>query len=98
MAVCWNCYSLIKTSRSVCPFSASGLGEVYTYLPLTEVNADVLKSVPPKTIENPDYGFSVGRGAWTFQAGAWNTVAELIKLNNPGQNDGIFLFVTSTWF
>lgn len=76
---------------------ANGLGEVYGYLPLTEDNASVLKNVPPKTIENPDYGFSIGRGAWTFQAGAWNTVAELIKLNTPGQNDGVLqLWVNGT--
>lgn len=83
-------YSLIKLSHPVIPISAGGLGEIYAYLPLTEVNAHVLMDVPPKTIENPDYGFSVGRGAWTFQAGAWNTVAERIKLNKPGKNDGIF--------
>lgn len=75
-------------------YSADGAGEVYAYLPMTENNANVLAKVPPKTIENPDYGFSVGRGAWTFPAGAWSVVAERIKLNDPGKNNGIISFIT----
>ncbi|GJJ13470.1 hypothetical protein Clacol_007724 [Clathrus columnatus] len=68
---------------------ANGAGEVYAYLPLSENNAQVLATVPPMSVENPDYGFSIGRGAWTFRPGAWNVVAERIKLNDPGKNNGI---------
>lgn len=65
-----------------------GLGELYAYLPLTDDNAAVLATVPPETIENPDYGFSVGRGAWTFPAGAWTTIAERVKVNDPDSLNG----------
>jgi hypothetical protein len=61
---------------------------------LTSNNAAVLAKVPPQTIENPEYGFSVGRGAWTFHANAWNTIAERIKLNDPGGNNGKYRLVT----
>jgi len=67
---------------------AGGAGEVYAYLPLTSTNSERLGAVPPQSIENPDYGFSVGRGAWTFHRGAWNVIAERIQLNDPGQNNG----------
>jgi len=67
---------------------ANGIGELYSYLPLTSNNADVLAKVPPKTIESNNYGFSVGRGALTFHRGAWNTIAERISLNDPGKSNG----------
>ena len=68
--------------------SSNGIGELYSYLPLTSNNAKVLANVPPKTVENNNYGFSVGRGAWTFHRGAWNTIAERILLNDPGKSNG----------
>lgn len=68
--------------------SANGIGELYSYLPLTSNNADILAKVPPKTIESNNYGFSVGRGALTFHRGAWNTIAERISLNDPGKSNG----------
>ena len=55
---------------------ADGKGELYTYLPLTDANKDAQMQVPG-TILNDDYGFSVGRGAFTFTAGEWITVAEV---------------------
>jgi hypothetical protein len=72
--------------------STNGDGELYAYLPLTDHNAAVLAKVPPETIENSSYGYSVGRGAWTFNRGAWNTIAERILLNDPGKNNG------TNWF
>ena len=45
-------------------------------------------AVPPKSIKHPDYGFSVGRGAWTFTAGRWIAVAERVKMNTVGHADG----------
>jgi Polysaccharide lyase 14 len=73
------------------------MGELYAYLPLTENNAAVLATVPPKTIENPDFGFSVGRGSWTFNAGAWNVIAERVRLNDPGQNNGMHCLLVSCY-
>lgn len=67
----------------------SGDGELYAYLPQDHPNTDyTLLSVPPYSARNSDYGFSIGRGAWTFKAGEWNTMSEHIKLNTPGAEDG----------
>ncbi|KAF8583061.1 polysaccharide lyase family 14 protein [Ramaria rubella] len=56
-------------------FITNGAGELYSYLPLTDDNAAVLAAIPSRTIENSDFWFSVGRGAWT--------------LNDPGKNNGV---------
>ncbi|KIJ43192.1 polysaccharide lyase family 14 protein [Sphaerobolus stellatus SS14] len=82
-----------QTDRAQCfdlrfMWRTDGLGELYAYLPLTDGNAQILASVPPLTIENPDYGFSVGRGAWTFPAGTWTVIAERVKLNDPEDTNG----------
>lgn len=60
-------------------------------MPLTPDNAKRLKSVPPRSIENGDYGFSVGRGAFHLDVavGRWVSVAFRIKLNNIGSTNGI---------
>lgn len=76
-------FSVSMGSRS------EGAGELYTYLPLTSANAAAAKAVTTgKTIENSDYGFSVGRGAFTFPTGEWVTVTERIKLNDVGKKNG----------
>lgn len=66
-----------------------GSGEVYTYMPEFEKNAKELLAVPPKSCGNYQYGFSVGRGAFVFPRGRWVTVAERVKLNDPGEENGI---------
>lgn len=66
---------------------ASGAGELYTYLPLTSSNADAQSKIA-NTIANSDYGYSVGRGSFSFPAGEWVTVAQRVKLNTPGAQDG----------
>jgi len=65
-----------------------GEGELYTYLPLTDENAAVQLTVPPLTVENTDYGFSVGRGSFNFTAGEWFTITERILLNDPDSYNG----------
>ena len=67
---------------------ANGLGELYAYLPINDQNTQQLLAVPPRSINNPDFGVSAGRGAFTFPAGQWVTVTERIKLNDPGSFDG----------
>ncbi|KAJ7213993.1 polysaccharide lyase family 14 protein [Mycena pura] len=69
---------------------AQGLGELYTYLPLTPSNRARLLAVPPMSKENPDYGVSVGRGAFTFTraVGGWISLAFRVKLNAVGHEDG----------
>lgn len=76
---------------SLIVYRTSGLGELYTYLPLTAGNEDILKKIPPKYVGNPEFGLSVGRGAYTWQkaAGNWISVAFRIKLNDVGKTNGI---------
>ncbi|KAF8583064.1 polysaccharide lyase family 14 protein [Ramaria rubella] len=90
----YECSGGRQFNRSECfdlrfMWRTAGAGELYAYLPLTDNNAEVLATVPPETIENPDYGFSVGRGSWTFTAGAWTVIAERVQLNDPDKNNGI---------
>ncbi|KAF9002943.1 hypothetical protein BDQ17DRAFT_1242637 [Cyathus striatus] len=70
-----------------------GAGEVYTYLPPGfEANEEACKK--PEWECNSTYGASVGRGRFDFPPGQWVTVAERVKLNDPGQSNGeIELFV-----
>ena len=77
-------------------YRKEGLGELYAYLSPTESNLARLAAVPPISIQNPDYGFSVGRGAWTFRPGRWATVVERVKLNDPGVKNGS-LYYTRTF-
>ncbi|THH09769.1 hypothetical protein EW145_g1788 [Phellinidium pouzarii] len=65
-----------------------GAGELYAYLPFSDENRSRLLGIPPKSILNSDYGFSVGRGAFTFSPGVWTTITERIKLNDVDRTDG----------
>ncbi|TDL21294.1 hypothetical protein BD410DRAFT_724617 [Rickenella mellea] len=82
-----------QTDRAQCfdfrlMWRTNGTGELYAYVPLTDDNANILSIVPPLSILNTDYGWSVGRGAWTFPSGEWVTVAERIKLSDPYEANG----------
>lgn len=79
--------SLPTNIRVVVP-RAGGKGEIYAYIPLLDHNTERLLDIPPESHKNPDYGFSVGRGAWKFPKGTWTTIAERVKLNNVGEADG----------
>jgi len=64
------------------------MGELYAYLPPGyEANHGVC-DIPPFSTCNPDYGSSVGRGAFHFAAGAWTTVSQRVRLNDPGAANG----------
>ena len=65
-----------------------GSGEIYSYMPEFEKNAEELLAVPPESYGNHKFGFSVGRGAFVFPRGQWVTVAERVKLNDPGEENG----------
>lgn len=65
-----------------------GPGEIYSYLPECDRNTDILLAVPPKSYWNDPYGFSVGRGAFSFPRLEWVTVAERVKLNDVGKENG----------
>jgi len=65
-----------------------GMGEMYTYLPPgIEANKKIC-DYPPDSDCNDTYGASIARGSFTFADGAWTTVVERIKLNDPGQENG----------
>ncbi|KDQ56220.1 polysaccharide lyase family 14 protein [Jaapia argillacea MUCL 33604] len=67
---------------------AAGNGEVYAYLNPTPNNIAHLLKVPPSSKQNPDYGFSVGRGAFQFKPGRWFNIAQRVKLNDVGHENG----------
>lgn len=69
---------------------ANGQGELYTYLPPTDANDAILAKIPPQSIRNTDYGYSIGRGAFNFNnaVGKWMTFALRVRLNTPGKKDG----------
>jgi len=61
-------------------------------------NTDVLINIPPRSKQNPDYGFSIGQGSFKFQTntddedddkiGSWMTIVERVKLNDIGVSNG----------
>ncbi|KAF9239161.1 polysaccharide lyase family 14 protein [Melanogaster broomeanus] len=85
-------------SRSTSCFSArlmwrtDGAGEIYSYLPpYTDPQFaanEAQCTVPPYSECNPDYGASIGRGAFYFTSGQWNTVSQRVRLNDIGQANG----------
>ena len=81
-----------------CVSREDGIGELYTYLPQTERNTQRLLLVPPKSIQHPDYGFSVGRGAFTFTPGRWTRVTQRVKMNARGKEDGMLLLPSVSYY
>lgn len=61
---------------------------MYGYFPLGLENDKALLGVPPMSERNPDFGFSIGRGAWTFVPGEWCVIAIRVKLNDLGETNG----------
>jgi len=81
-----DCYSARLMWRT------EGDGEVYTYLPDSEVKGfaanKAVCNIPPFSECNPTYGASVGRGSFKFPTGEWFTVAQRVRLNDVGQANG----------
>lgn len=67
---------------------ASGLGELYAYVPPSASNSERLLATPPDSLHNLDFGISTGRGAWTFEAGRWTAIAQRVRMNTVGKEDG----------
>lgn len=65
---------------------ANGAGEFYNYFPPSAKNDYC--NLPPMSTCNKDYGDSIARGAFTWATGKWTTVAQRLKLNDPGQKNG----------
>ena len=94
VAVCrvsrYNLLCAVANCYLVYSYSERGMGELYAYLPHEQRNTDQLLPIPPNSIKHPDYGFSVGRGAWSFASGKWTRVLELVRVNTLGEEDGEF--------
>ncbi|KAJ4495332.1 hypothetical protein C8R41DRAFT_909764 [Lentinula lateritia] len=89
----YGCSGGRKDGRESCfdvriMWRSKGAGELYIYLPLTAENKKRLSNVPPLSLENPDFGFSVGRGAFFIPVGRWISIAIRVKLNAVGVDDG----------
>ncbi|EIW53921.1 uncharacterized protein TRAVEDRAFT_153895 [Trametes versicolor FP-101664 SS1] len=89
----YGCTGGRQTDRCKCfnlrlMWRENGVGELYAYVPQSEINTQRLLAVPPRSIQHPDYGFSVGRGAWTFASGRWTRVTERVKINDVGKENG----------
>jgi len=71
-------------------FRTNGMGESYAYLPTGLPGNDDpnVCNAPPFSHCNPQYGASVGRGAYTYAKRRWTTVTQHIRLNNKGKADG----------
>lgn len=68
------------------------MGEVYSYLPPFTIPGfeanEAQCHVPPYSECNPDFGNSVGRGAFSFTSGDRGTVAMRVLLNDAGEANG----------
>jgi len=68
---------------------ANGQGEVYTYLPPSGESTNKKAVCSPSNAHcDGDYGWSLGRGDWSWETGKWQTIAQKVTLNTPGKNDG----------
>ncbi|KAI8929494.1 hypothetical protein BC831DRAFT_547607 [Entophlyctis helioformis] len=65
----------------------NGDAEIYLYLNFA-AQAPSYCYVPPRTICDPKFGTSMGRGAWRWQRGQWNRVSQTVRLNTLGRTDG----------
>jgi hypothetical protein len=81
---------LVLPRASLRSYRTHGVGELYAYLPPLDCNTRQLLAVPPLSIQNPDFGYSVGRGSFTFKTEehGWNTIAQRVRLNDVGCENG----------
>jgi hypothetical protein len=67
-----------------------GAGELYNYFPFEQnyCNTPDSGNGVVTVCESGGYGASVDRGAFTFPKGKWVSLAQRLKLNDPGQANG----------
>ncbi|KAI8583487.1 hypothetical protein K450DRAFT_221449 [Umbelopsis ramanniana AG] len=63
-----------------------GAGEVYAYIDKSSQKSNLCKE--KGVVCNQQYGYSFGRGSFTWKTGQWNNVKQNIQLNSPGKSDG----------
>ncbi|KAI9322336.1 hypothetical protein BX666DRAFT_1893932 [Dichotomocladium elegans] len=64
-----------------------GQGEIYAYLPETEQRKSLCNE--EGNFCNPSYGYSLGRGTFTFPTGKWVTLRQTVRLNKSGSKNGL---------
>ncbi|KAH8554247.1 hypothetical protein BGW37DRAFT_483991 [Umbelopsis sp. PMI_123] len=74
---CWSTRFMWRTN---------GAGETYAYIPKNKQQSNICSQ--KNVICNQQYGYSFGRGDFTWKTGQWNTVTQNIYLNTPGNQDG----------
>ncbi|KAI8803903.1 hypothetical protein BJ742DRAFT_827140, partial [Cladochytrium replicatum] len=74
----FNCFSVRLMWRQ------NGAGEAYVYV---SKNNTHLCQAP--NVCDEQYGMSLGRGLFKFNAGAWNNMGIYVRLNTPGQKNGL---------
>ncbi|KAJ3505671.1 hypothetical protein NMY22_g17500 [Coprinellus aureogranulatus] len=65
-----------------------GAGELYLYADRKKQTEALCSD--PRSECNAVYGFSIGRGSFTWAKGAWTTVVQTVVLNTPGRQNGAF--------
>ncbi|EIE82183.1 hypothetical protein G6F46_009270 [Rhizopus delemar] len=63
-----------------------GEGEIYAYLPHNKQRSDLCDN--KTNICNSDYGYSLGRGKFSFKKGKWVTVKQVIDFNTKNNKNG----------
>ncbi|KAI9256651.1 hypothetical protein BDA99DRAFT_516986 [Phascolomyces articulosus] len=63
-----------------------GDGELYAYVPEDQQRNDLCEQ--QGVFCDATYGYSLGRGAWTFKTGEWIKVKQSLYLNQPGKTNG----------
>lgn len=64
-----------------------GLGELYLYANREAQDPAICQM--PNNYCAPKYGWSLNTGAFTFKTGEWTDIQEIIRLNTPGQRNGL---------
>jgi len=83
-----SCSGGRQDERDTC-FSArmmwrtNGMGEMYNYFPESAKQPEGYCSIAPKSVCDPTYGDSIGRGIFSFPTGKWTTVTQRLRLNTP---------------
>jgi len=64
-----------------------GQGELYLYANRESQDPAICEN--PTNICDPEWGWSLSRGAFSFQTGAWNEIEQQLTLNTDGLRNGI---------
>ncbi|KAK4683618.1 hypothetical protein P7C73_g6620, partial [Tremellales sp. Uapishka_1] len=88
-----SCSGGRQTDRDECfsarlMFRTDGMGEFYNYYPMSVTQGGGYCNTAPLSVCDTVYGDSIGRGSFSWSTGKWTTVAQRIKLNDVGSQNG----------